>query len=89
LVQGARVSHIAFIESQGVLSDDHINVVGGGGFHARAVAPEVLFDLLGGAIEGCSWLVERLTREPTIRVTLGLTVFASLGLSGRPVDYSL
>ena len=75
-VQRAVIGHIGFIEGQGVLGDDHLTIAGNSGSgHARAIAPEVLFDFLLGAI-GLLLVGGAFDADATIGVTLGLAVFA-------------
>ena len=51
LLERPIVAHIVLVEGVGVLSQDHIAVIGSdGGSHARTRAPQVFLDFLGRAI---------------------------------------
>ena len=75
-VEGTIIGDVRFIEGQGVLGQHHIAIDGIGGCRdPRAIAPEVLFDFLRGAV-GLLLIGRALDAHATLRVIYGLALLA-------------
>ena len=81
-VEGQIVTDIALVERVGELREHHIAVVRRGGrSNTRAIAPQVLFALPGGAI-GVVLVGAAFDAHATIGVAMGLTLLAEAILDG-------
>ena len=75
-VHAQKIADITLVEALGEISDDHIAVVWGRrGGNAGAVAPQVFFALLGGAI-GLFLVGAAFDADAAIGVATGLTLLA-------------